>query len=117
MILMTPATMSSQLNLLSLLLTDAVDERLTPFNPVRRQTRASARTIALPPFLVELSREHLARHPYGFVFATPSRKWLWRSKFLRRVFRPGRGWHRLADSERVLGPEHPTTRAIRSSLN
>lgn len=153
-----PSTVSSQLNLLSMLLTDAVDERLIPFNPVRRRrrrgrrsrravperiwatseqvvriaeqagllggpiarllvitaawtgcrwgelaglhrdnvdlrrgvividplvgalhesgsmrwlgppkTRASARTIALPPFLVALLREHLARHRYEFV--------------------------------------------------
>jgi hypothetical protein len=52
------------------------------------KTRASARTIALPPFLVVLLREHLARHRYGFVFTTPSGTWLWRSTFLRRVFRP-----------------------------
>ncbi|WP_328444164.1 tyrosine-type recombinase/integrase [Amycolatopsis sp. NBC_00438] len=52
------------------------------------KTRASARTIALPPFLVALLREHLARHRYEFVFTTPSGTWLWRSTFLRRVFRP-----------------------------
>ncbi|MEU8632788.1 tyrosine-type recombinase/integrase [Amycolatopsis sp. NPDC048633] len=174
-----PSTVSSQLNLLSMLLTDVSDERLIPFNPVRRRrrrgrrsrravgervwatpeqvvgiaeqagllggptarllvitaawtgcrwgelaglhrdnvdlrrgvividplvgtlhesgsmrwlgppkTRASARTIALPPFLVALLREHLVRHRYGFVFTTPSGTWLWRSTFLRRVFRP-----------------------------
>lgn len=52
------------------------------------KTRASARVIALPPFLVALLREHLARHRYEFVFTTPSGTWLWRSTFLRRVFRP-----------------------------
>ncbi|MEU4522163.1 site-specific integrase [Amycolatopsis sp. NPDC024027] len=174
-----PSTVSSQLNLLSMLLTDAADERLIPFNPVRRRrrrgrrsrravpervwatpeqvvriakqagvlggpiarlliitatwtgcrwgelaglhrdnvdlgrgvividplvgalhksgsmrwlgppkTRASARTIALPPFLVALLREHLSRHRYEFVFTTPSGTWLWRSTFLRRIFRP-----------------------------
>ncbi|WP_244170711.1 tyrosine-type recombinase/integrase [Amycolatopsis tolypomycina] len=174
-----PSTVSSQLNLLSMLLTDAADERLIPFNPVHRRrrrgrrsrravpervwatpeqvvriaeqagvlggpiawllvitaawtgcrwgelaglhrdnvdlrrgvividplvgalhesgsmrwlgppkTRASARRIALPPFLVALLREHLARHRYEFVFKTPSGTWLWRSTFLRRVFRP-----------------------------
>ena len=174
-----PSTVSSQLNLLSMLLTDAADERLIPFNPVRRRrrrgrrsrravvervwatpeqvvriaaqagllggpiarllvitaawtgcrwgelaglhrdnvdlrrgvividplvgalhesgsmrwlgppkTRASARTISLPPFLIALLREHLARHRYKFVFTTPSGTWLWRSTFLRRVFRP-----------------------------
>ncbi len=42
----------------------------------------------LPPFLVALLREHLARHRYEFVFTTPSGTWLWRSTFLRRAFRP-----------------------------
>ncbi|MGW4063493.1 tyrosine-type recombinase/integrase [Amycolatopsis sp. NPDC004747] len=111
-----PSTVSSQLNLLSMLLTDAADERLIPFNPVRRRRRRGRRSrravaeriwampeqvvriaeqagllggpIALPPFLVVLLREHLAQHPYGFVFTTPSGTWLWRSTFLRRVFRP-----------------------------
>ncbi|WP_233225974.1 tyrosine-type recombinase/integrase [Amycolatopsis sp. CA-126428] len=173
------ATVSSQLNLLSMLLTDAADELLIPFNPVHRRrrrgrrsrrevgeriwatpeqvvriaeqagalggpiarllvitaawtgcrwgelaglhrdnvdlrrgllvidplvgalhesgsmrwlgppkTRASARTIVLPPFLTALLREHLVRHRYEFVFTTPSGTWLWRSTFLRRVFRP-----------------------------
>lgn len=52
------------------------------------KTRASARAIALPPFLTELLRAHLARHRYELVFTTPSGTWLWRSTFLRRVFRP-----------------------------
>lgn len=52
------------------------------------KTCASARVIALPPFLVALLREHLAQHRYEFVFTTPSGTWLWRSTFLRRVFRP-----------------------------
>ncbi|WIX93692.1 tyrosine-type recombinase/integrase [Amycolatopsis sp. DG1A-15b] len=55
---------------------------------VRRRPRASARTIALPPFLVALLREHLAWHRYQFVFTTPSGTWLWRSTFSRCVFRP-----------------------------
>ncbi|MFJ7218876.1 tyrosine-type recombinase/integrase [Amycolatopsis sp. NPDC098790] len=183
-----PSTVSSQLNLLSMLLTDAADEQLIPFNPVGRRrrrvrrsrravperiwatpeqavriakqagllggpitrllvitaawtgcrwgelaglrrdnvnlrrgvividplvgvlhesgsmrwlgppkTRTSARTIALPPFLVALLREHLARHRYEFVFTTPSGTRLWRSTFLRRVFRPA------ADGSEVSG--------------
>lgn len=39
------STVSSQLNLLSMLLTDAADERLIPFNPVRRGRR-SRRAVA-----------------------------------------------------------------------
>jgi integrase len=40
------------------------------------KTRASARVIALPPFLVALLREHLVQHRYEFVFTTPSGTWL-----------------------------------------
>ncbi|MDX3187803.1 hypothetical protein PV458_05280 [Streptomyces sp. MN03-5084-2B] len=39
-----PSTVSSQLNLLSMLLTDAADERLIPFNPVRRRRRRGRRS-------------------------------------------------------------------------
>ena len=35
-----------------------------------------------------LLRQHLARHPFEFVFTTPSGTWLWRSTFIRRVLRP-----------------------------
>lgn len=33
-------------------------------------------------------RDHLASHPYEYVFTTPSGAWLWRSTFNRRIFRP-----------------------------
>ncbi|WP_162186140.1 tyrosine-type recombinase/integrase [Amycolatopsis jejuensis] len=52
------------------------------------KTPSSARRISLPPFLVELLREHLETHPFEFVFTTPSGCWWWRSTFIRRVFRP-----------------------------
>jgi integrase len=52
------------------------------------KTPWSARTIHLPPFLIALLREHLARHRYDYVFTTPSGKWLWRSTFTSRIFRP-----------------------------
>src|SRR4051812_39054954 len=39
-----PSTVSSQINLLSMLLTDAADERLIPFNPVRRRRRRGRRS-------------------------------------------------------------------------
>jgi integrase len=52
------------------------------------KTASSARRIALPPFLVDLLREHLATHPYEYVFTTRNGTWLWRSTFDRRVFRP-----------------------------
>jgi hypothetical protein len=52
------------------------------------KTAASARTIILPPFLVTMLRDHLASHPYEYVFTTPSGAWLWRSTFNRRILRP-----------------------------
>jgi integrase len=52
------------------------------------KTPASVRTIALPPFLTALLREHLRQHPYHYVFTTPSGTLLWRSTFDRRVLRP-----------------------------
>jgi integrase len=52
------------------------------------KTTASARTIALPPFLTALLRQYLATHPFDFVFTTASGNWLWRSTFIRRVLRP-----------------------------
>jgi hypothetical protein len=73
------------------------------------KTRASARTIALPPFPVALLREHLARHRYEFVFTTPSGTWLWRSTFLRRVFRPA------VDGSEVRGTKAGCA-AVRSGL-
>jgi integrase len=52
------------------------------------KTPASVRTIALPPFLTALLRNHLRQHPYQYVFTTPSGTLLWRSTFDRRVLRP-----------------------------
>jgi Phage integrase family len=52
------------------------------------KTPSSARTIALPPFLTWLLRDHLETHPFEFVFTNPCGTWLWRSTFDRRVLRP-----------------------------
>ncbi|OXM56078.1 multidrug DMT transporter permease [Amycolatopsis thailandensis] len=52
------------------------------------KTPSSARTIALPPFLVRLLRRHLETHPFEFVFTNACGSWLWRSTFDRRVLRP-----------------------------
>jgi integrase len=52
------------------------------------KTPASVREIQLPPFLVDLLREHLAHHTGQFVFTAPQGGWLRRSDFCRRVFRP-----------------------------
>ncbi len=52
------------------------------------KTPASARTITLPPFLIDLLRDHLDSRDGDFVFTSPRRCWLRRSDFDRRVFRP-----------------------------
>lgn len=52
------------------------------------KTPASARTITLPPFLIELLREHLATTDNPFVFTTRTGRPIRRSTFDRRVFRP-----------------------------
>jgi integrase len=52
------------------------------------KTPASARTITLPPFLIDLLREHLSTTPGTFVFTSPLGCRLRRSTFDRRVFRP-----------------------------
>jgi len=52
------------------------------------KTPASARTIALPPFLVTKLRDHLSQTDSAFVFTSPRGRPLWRSTFCRRVFRP-----------------------------
>jgi integrase len=52
------------------------------------KTPASARTITLPPFLIELLREHLASTDNPFVFTTRTGRPIRRSTFDRRIFRP-----------------------------
>jgi integrase len=52
------------------------------------KTVESARTIALPPFLVELLRAHLDTHDHPHVFVTPDRQLYRRSNFSRRAMRP-----------------------------
>ena len=52
------------------------------------KTPASARTITLPPFLIDLLREHLATTNGSFVFTSRRGCRLRRSTFDRRVFRP-----------------------------
>ncbi|WP_328646319.1 N-terminal phage integrase SAM-like domain-containing protein [Amycolatopsis sp. NBC_00348] len=55
------ATVSSQLNPLSMLLTDAADERLIPFNPVRRRRRRGRRSRRAVPERIWATPEQTAR--------------------------------------------------------
>lgn len=72
-----------------------IDPRVGALHEVDRQlylgppkTAESARAITLPPFLVALLRQHLAAHPYGYVFTTRDGAFLRRSNFARRAMRP-----------------------------
>ena len=72
-----------------------IDPRVGALHEVDRQlylgppkTAESARTIALPPFLVALLRQHLHTHPHDHVFVTPDGAFLRRSNFARRAMRP-----------------------------
>jgi hypothetical protein len=56
-----PSTVSSQLNLLSMLLTDAADERLIPFNPVRRRRRRGQRSRRAVPERIWATPEQVVR--------------------------------------------------------
>ncbi len=52
------------------------------------KTAESARTIALPPFLVELLAHHLSTHSFGPVFTGHAGAFFRRSNFSRRAMRP-----------------------------
>jgi integrase len=65
------------------------------------KTTAAVRDIRLPPFLVD-GLDHLLRaHPYDTVFCTDTGKWLRRTTFVERTWRPAcdghakRGWQPL----------------------
>ena len=72
-----------------------IDPRVGALHEVDRQlylgppkTAESARTIALPPFLVALLRQHLHTHPHDHVFVARDGAFLRRSNFARRAMRP-----------------------------
>jgi integrase len=67
------------------------------------KTPASARTITLPPFLIDLLREHLATTHTQFVFTTRTGCPIRRSTFDRRVLRPAVD----GDPQRGLPPVRP----------
>jgi integrase len=52
------------------------------------KTAESARTITLPPFLIDLLRPHLNTHQHPHVFVTAEDQLLRRSNFARRAMRP-----------------------------
>lgn len=52
------------------------------------KTLAAVRDIALPPFLVDGLERLLNSHPYDTVFCTPTGRWLWRTNYNNRRWRP-----------------------------
>ncbi|GAB3671581.1 tyrosine-type recombinase/integrase [Saccharopolyspora tripterygii] len=74
------------------------------------KTAESARTISLPPFLVDLLRAHLDSHDHQHVFTTAEGDYLRRSNFARRAMRPAAD----GNTDRT----HPAvrTRAIKPGL-
>ncbi|MBK0870236.1 tyrosine-type recombinase/integrase [Saccharopolyspora sp. HNM0986] len=82
-----------------------VDGRFSLGSP---KTAESARTITLPPFLVELLRSHLASHDHPHVFVTRDDEHPRRSNFSRRAMRPATdGNHHLTDPAIRTQPVKP----------
>ncbi|MEV0675926.1 site-specific integrase [Actinosynnema sp. NPDC050436] len=52
------------------------------------KTQSSARTVTLPPFLIDLWRHHLTTHDHPHIFVTAEHQLLRRSNFSRRAMRP-----------------------------
>jgi integrase len=52
------------------------------------KTKAGVRDIGLPPFLVDGLDRLLHAHPYETVFCTDTGRWLWRTTFVERTWRP-----------------------------
>ncbi|BBG02797.1 integrase [Pseudonocardia autotrophica] len=72
------------------------------------KTPESARTIALPPFLVPLLAAHLRSHPHRHVFVSPQGELHRRSNFSRRAMRPAAdGTEHLARPAVAVPPARP----------
>jgi hypothetical protein len=73
---------------------------------------AAARRIDLPPFLIDLLGEVMDSHGHEQVFASPTGRWLRRSNFDRRIWRPvcdgdpARGWSPLITGAVFHGLRH-----------
>ena len=93
------------------------------------KTPAAVRDIALPPFLIDGLERLLHTHPYDTIFCTPSGRWLWRTDFTNRHWRPAcdghphRGWppvvpglhfHDLRHTHRTWMDEDHTPEALQA---
>lgn len=74
------------------------------------KTAASVRAVSLPPFLIELLREHLEQIDGPRVFPSVDGDWLRRSNFTRRVMRPA------ADGNHTVTNPQVRTRPVAPGL-
>jgi integrase len=76
------------------------------------KTKAAVRDIRLPPFLVDGLHRLLHTHPYDTVFCTDTGRWLWRTTFIERTWRPAcdgderRGWDPITEGLRFHDLRH-----------
>lgn len=76
------------------------------------KTPAAVRDIALPPFLVDGLERLLRAHPYDTVFCTPGGRWLWRTDYNNRHWRPAcdgdprRGWQPIVPRMHIHDLRH-----------
>jgi integrase len=76
------------------------------------KTKAAVRDIRLPAFLVDGLDRLLHAHPYDTVFCTDAGRWLWRTTFIERTWRPAcdghpaRGWEPLLPGFRFHDLRH-----------
>lgn len=72
------------------------------------KTAESARTITLPPFLIDLLRHHLGTHDHPHVFVTADNQLLRRSNYSRRAMRPAADGNRHRHNPAIpLDPVKP----------
>ncbi|MBW4717337.1 tyrosine-type recombinase/integrase [Saccharothrix obliqua] len=84
------------------------------------KTDSSARTVTLPPFLIDLWRHHLTTHDHPHIFVTSERQLLRRSNFGRRAMRPAAdGNHHRTNPAVSVHPVAPglTFHGLRHSHN
>jgi len=76
------------------------------------KTKAAVRDVRLPAFLVGGLDRCLGVHPYETVFCTEAGRWLWRTTFIERMWRPAcdghpaRGWNPILPSFRFHDLRH-----------
>jgi integrase len=57
------------------------------------KTKAAVRDVRLPPFLVDGLDRLLRARPFETVFCTDAGRWMWRTTFIERIWRPACDGH------------------------